>query len=117
MISEEPLTITSQYNEFEEGKEFMDLLIKGLEIPKEGSEVLVLWADGHVGIVEERPRRFECVAIPEHGRLIDADEFINQIVTYQNLDTCHADPNHLIYGADSVLDELNKYPTIIEASE
>ena len=59
-----------------------DILIKGLEMPKKGNIALLLYSDGSVeicgtgslskplyGVPVEK-----AVALPEHGRLIDADE-------------------------------------------
>lgn len=60
-----------------------DILIKGLEMPKEGGTVLILYHNGvveehNVTIVGEPKKKSDSVAIPvpEHGDLIDRDALV-----------------------------------------
>ena len=73
----------------------MSILIKGMEMPKDGAFVGVLiWSDGRVTkrgdsyLAEDgkhyyRPCVGECfsaIPVPDHGRLVDADAFHNRLV-------------------------------------
>lgn len=70
----------------------MSILIKGMEMPKDGAFVEVLiWSDGHItqtgdsyiaedGRMYYQPcdwKYFSAVTVPPHGRLIDADNLLS----------------------------------------
>ena len=70
----------------------MSILIKGMEMPKDGAFVEVLiWSDGHVTQTGDSYfaedgrayykscdwKHFSAVPVPKHGRLIDADDTEN----------------------------------------
>jgi len=57
----------------------MSILIKGMEMPKNGWKHILLTSDGKAYRFEDfsadnTATRFEAVEVPPHGRLIDADE-------------------------------------------
>lgn len=70
----------------------MSILIRGMEMPKEGFIEIIIRDDGTVQqtgqsyridgtdyytpYVGEMPTMFEAVEVPPHGRLIDADELL-----------------------------------------
>lgn len=81
----------------------MSILIKGMEMPKDGRITLQIGADGAVYkviscaiIAEKYEKNLEVVELPPHGRLIDADalkqkkkhsnEFAENIVSVAEID-------------------------------
>ena len=93
-----------------------DLLIKGMEMPK-GNNVLVVDSAGTITKVNRWPEKVEAtdpfsvkaVALPEHGRLIDADALKKHMTD--------------LLRHDYVFDEVGCFglvkdaPTVLEASE
>ena len=56
----------------------MSVLIKGMKMPKDGERLKVrIYADGQV-IVDKGTyyEEYEAVELPDHGRLVDADDVI-----------------------------------------
>ena len=59
----------------------MSVYIKGLEMPKDGTYSIVhIYSDGHVsmpfwGKGMQIVKGIEAIAVPDHGRLIDADAY------------------------------------------
>ena len=86
----------------------MDILIKGMEMPKEGYHKVYIFSDGRIeinGVVSEN----RIVALPSHGRLIDADALLDdkadnvgQFVSWAT-----------VVGAD----DIRNAPVIVEASK
>ena len=97
-----------------------DLLIKGMDMPpmpetfKQAERVpyidVRIFADGTaVTSTGERPyyTQYSAVPVPPHGRLIDADELLNDVRK-----------NSESYFADDFAHEwVDRQPTVIEASE
>lgn len=89
-----------------------DLLIKGMEIPKDCLHCSIdkVWCDRWGAFEEYNERRHEncpLVEVPTHGRLIDADELLNDVRK-----------NSESYFADDFAHEwVDRQPTVIEASE
>lgn len=57
-----------------------DILIKGMEMPKQGFVRMMMWHDGGVAI-EVNPKNYEqledkAVELPPHGRLVDGDKLL-----------------------------------------
>lgn len=102
----------------------MSVLIKGIEMPKEGRLTLQISADGAVYVVNRcnitaETYTTEATPVPPHGRLIDADE-MKESVRKQTAFL------RLIGGefaeiAETIekgfLQEIDNAPTIIEAEE
>ena len=92
----------------------MDILIKNMEMPKEGNVFLIISEDG---CVSERIGNMwhvttEAIELPEHGRLIDADALSDRIE--------HAVyPDALAYtiAVGIIQRELREAPVIVEATE
>ena len=68
----------------------MSILIKGMEMPKQGRVTLQIGADGAVYVVdkceitaEKYEKNFEVFEIPPHGKLIDADAVERNLVKMQ----------------------------------
>ena len=85
----------------------MSILIKGLEMPKDGCHHLVyIYADGTV----LSGREHKAVPVPSHGRLIDADS--------KTFPTPHRNPsNDYMKGWNACLRSVQQQPTIIPAEE
>lgn len=97
-----------------------DLLILGMEMPKEGFVEILVRDDGTVQqtgqsyridgtdyytpYVGEMPTIYKAVPVPPHGRLIDADALDSSETDYLG--------NHLVYLVD-----IDDAPTIIPAEE
>ena len=59
-----------------------DILIKGMELPKDGHYYLEVFTDGEIRRCDNVAEGFvntdsEAIALPEHGRLGDLDEMIS----------------------------------------
>ena len=108
-----------------------DILIRGMEMPKEGCKDCLLVKRGQVfdicpflkrevnGNVERGGKPLDCplVPVPPHGRLIDADALMNLIREHSYPLTAHfnsTDYGMFTIGIQQAVDET---PTIIEAEE
>lgn len=81
----------------------MGVYIKGMEMPFAGSiKTIVIYPDGTVRTIRQDPLPYTAVPVPPHGRLIDADEY------KQEMKDCR------MAFWDEVLDSM---PTIIPAEE
>ena len=101
-----------------------DILIKGMEMPKEGFVEILIRDDGTVQqtgqsyridgtdyytpYVGEMPAIYKAVPVPAHGRLIDADA-LKDYWARRDLD--------LFAQGWGYLKDLNRAPTIIPAEE
>lgn len=94
----------------------MSVLIKGMEIPKEGYVDVRLFSDGRATTqTGEYPfyREMEITNVIEpHGRLIDADALLSQYKG--NIWTAKTD---YAEGLRDVANDIKQAPTIIEAEE
>ena len=101
----------------------MDILIKNMEMPKDDNEQIIIKSDGSC-----RRERFsnncilkiessQAVALPEHGRLIDADK---EIESYEQTKTamkeCGQKRCFAFKEACHAIEVLKDAPTIAEAS-
>lgn len=96
-----------------------DVLIKGIEMPKEGRLVLAICPNGSLyryfgkdGVEKAQEALLHCevIELPEHGRLIDADELTYEtIVTVDDFESTH----HKVIP----LENIQNAPTILEASK
>ena len=93
-----------------------DLLIKGMELPKNGAIKIGIDADGTLTLIGKWTGELyipygkyigKVVEIPTHGRLIDADELLNSIGDYGLVGNERWHMERLVIDA----------PTVIEASE
>ena len=85
----------------------MSILIKGLEMPKDGCHHLVyIYADGTV----LSGREHKAVSVPPHGRLIDADALVKSDNMVRKM---------MMFGGEYVYtqSEIDCAPTIIPAEE
>ena len=102
-----------------------DILIKGMEMPKEGG-VIVIYKEGNSFYTTKagEGKRYPIIPIPSHGRLINADEL------YEKTAELEAQALHLVGSSDewrkwsTILAERTAFkydvadaPTVIEASE
>ena len=90
-----------------------DLLIKGVEMPKDKAVAVVIHPDGtaytaemFAGVCTEYLSDCTAVPVPAHGRLIDADA-LKENWTHRDLD--------LFSQGWGYLKDLNRAPTIIPA--
>ena len=93
----------------------MSILIKGMEMPKDGSwRSIRIYPDGTIG----RPIGFgdyalvegaKAVPVPPHGDLIDRDTLREEWLENGE--------NEYVYDTNAFLDSLDDAPTIIEAEE
>ena len=98
----------------------MSILIKGMEMPKEGSwRSIRIYPDGTIW----RPIGFgdyalvegaKAVPVPPHGRLIDADALFRKVKTECNP---YGKPTIEFESGKKVLEMIENAPTIIEAEE
>ena len=101
----------------------MDILIKGLALPKKGEVMkLYLCSDGDVGYDEDgKPYKTTAIELPPHGRLIDVNK------TYKRATDAFIDINdqielwkydgkliHDIYK--TFLETLESAPAVLEAN-
>lgn len=92
-----------------------DIIIYGMEMPRRREEVFLFAVDcdGKVyGWNSEELPRLKAIAIPDHGRLIDADA-----LHYNRIRIAHADGLIGGYNAVVMSAEIKDAPTIIPASE
>ncbi|MBQ1754101.1 MAG: hypothetical protein II002_04110 [Bacteroidales bacterium] len=99
----------------------MSILIKGIDIPKDGEHIIALIKnDGKVSYFEQdtetttckRMKEAEAIQIPTpHGRLIDADELKKRLYGYERWTGIDEVPYE--YAEKEVYDA----PTILEAEE
>lgn len=81
----------------------MSVLIKGMEMPKDGVYWCEIGVAGEIAVItihSEEHKSFHLVPVPEHGRLIDADILASK---------CD-DPYWCVW-----LSDIDDAPTIIEA--
>ena len=101
----------------------MDILIKGLELPKtENDNFMVIVTPTEVIDVVENgngfmmQKKYEAIELKSHGRLIDADALSqNTIMIERNIER-----NGLLYKQyDTVVfvDDIENAPTVVEATE
>ena len=104
----------------------MSVLIKGMEMPKEGFIEIIIRDDGTVQqtgqsyridgtdyytpYVGEMPTMFEAVEVPPHGRLIDANALFEEIYKAWGITADASDCSVL-------MQLINDAPTIIPADK
>ena len=94
-----------------------DLLIKGVDMPKDGDYLFSFASDEYGGNTVCRIERvgggliehYGIVMLPTHGRLIDADELLKR------KGDCYDHEGHLLYAVGT--GDIMLAPTVIEASE
>lgn len=100
----------------------MDILIKGMEMPKNYPYRITIHSDGHV---EEHSRysghgHYKAISVPEHGRCIDADQLqdvlrlVLSLVVSNELTEKEISLVHRTIGAIS--EAINSLDTVLEAS-
>jgi len=98
------------------------ILIKGLEMPKEGSITITIRHDGAINFIGDMGsnlgRLVDCkaVALPEHGRLGDLDALGNKMANKMGK---RKNTWHPFYyeGFKEALKMLDSAPTIVEVTE
>lgn len=93
-----------------------DILIKGMELPKEGNVYLIIGEDG---VVSEKIGSMyhvttEAIELPTHGRLIDADRLPVSTLFYHHANGVEIETLEvkLVY-----LKDLHNAPTVLEATK
>ena len=108
----------------------MDILIRNMEIPKDEGLFLVICPNGtveeQVGKVGEIPvynivKEAQAVAIPSHGRLVSAEDFIDSFEDIINecrrqLSEKGEDITVLNYFHDTIVELMGYMPTVLEAN-
>ena len=91
----------------------MDVLIKGIEMPTDDVLRLEIYPDGQVrrivGWAISEKRDAQAVALPEHGRLIDADRLKADNPQHMDADVPYV-------TEVTVAEIIDEAPTIVEAS-
>ena len=83
-----------------------DILIKGIQFPKFSPHVIEVYPDG-TAIAQGKGIYGKAVPVPPHGRLIDADELIDDVRRHSES-----------YFADDFAHEwVDKAPTVIPADK
>ena len=90
----------------------MDVLIKGMEMPKNYPYRLTLHSDGHV---EDHTGysghgHYQAIELPPHGRRGDLDKLLIRA----NCIDVFGNPDNTI---DRIIQEIEKAPTVLEATE
>jgi hypothetical protein len=99
--------------------------IPGMQMPKDGYRQVFITAEGKVFYYPSSPKngvlQFEAIAIPEHGRLIDADAFKRRMM--QGAIDAREDAltdeiwRRILDAAKSLCLDVDEQPTIIPASK
>lgn len=98
----------------------MTLLIKGMEMPKEGRLTLQISADGAVYVVNScditaETYMTDAVPVSPHGRLIDADAFLATIRPCSASDEFQACT--FLTVKRLLFEHIEAAPTVMEAEE
>ena len=95
----------------------MGLYIKGMEMPKDGNETIIrIQPDGTVLDQYGHYLAITAVLVPQHGRLIDADDFIKRITELMQ----KAEEDDFALGAawyETFIRHIELAPAIIPAEE
>ena len=100
----------------------MDILIPNIEVDlsKQDLTIMSIHPDGRVlytplkGKLKGKMRSTKAVALPEHGDLIDEDEF--RLVIYREIRN-HKEDEQLTTILKGILWEMDNAPVIVEATE
>ena len=97
----------------------MSVIIEGMKMPEDGvyfCEVGVINGVGTITFHTEERQVFQLAEIPPHGRSIDAD-FLTKILKKEAEDEVNkiTSPISWSYAYESLMNDLNIMPTIIEA--
>lgn len=85
-----------------------DILIKGMEMPKDGEKLyMIAFSDGKACASYKPFEWHEVVPVPSHGRLGDLDAL--------RKDWLENGKNEYVYDTNAFLDSLDNAPTIIPA--
>ena len=99
-----------------------DLLIKGMEMPKEGTITLEIRHDGAVDFIGNMGSNLgrlvdvKAIALQEHGRLIDADE-CGKVLLDKYTEGLDKWDDFYRAGYRYALKYFSQAPTILEASK
>lgn len=108
----------------------MSILIKGLKMPEDGCKDCLLVKRGRVfdicpflkrevnGNVERGGKPYGCplIELPDHGDLVDRDEFIGRLQSWALLiATGHGDDDEWVKCIGEVCDHLYDAPVVIPA--
>ena len=86
-----------------------DILISGIELPTAEEEARLILITRTGRAIDMLCEEYE--AIPDHGRLIDADALKSNIVKKLGI----SDRKYLLPAENAIWEEINKAPTIIPA--
>ena len=94
----------------------MSILIKGMEMPKDGCcHRICIYADG---TVSTGGRVYTAVPVPPHGKLIDESELKEWIEAWFVMHRgYHPYSKSNLIPSTEIIDIINRLPTIIEAEE
>ena len=98
----------------------MSVLIKGMEMPKDGYIDVRVFAKGHANIATGEPpfyKEMPAIEVPPHGRLIDADALYKHMVKVHNEWKEHHEQHKTVVPTVGDETMLLYAPTIIGAEE
>lgn len=91
----------------------MSVLIKGMEMPKVPTRVII-FADGRVEDEDDSAYKYSAVHVPPHGNLTDRDAYRDEFMdgVYE---LCSDDPDN--NRANAIIDLFDSAPIVIPAEE
>ena len=100
----------------------MSVLVKGMEMPKNGWKYIMLTSDGKAYRFEEftagnTVTRYEAVEVPPHGRLGDLDKLEQMFVDIDNAPYSGFDGEEPFYSAEDAALIIRLNPTVIPADK
>ena len=91
----------------------MSLIIKGMEMPKDGPLIFKINPDGAVSTTWKNGyKKYTAVPVPPHGRLIDADALLKEFD--YGKDVNWRDLNESLVHKTGIWAEIQCAPTIFE---
>lgn len=89
-----------------------DLLIRGMEMPKDGQKLyMIAFSDGKACASYKPFEWHEVVHVPEHGRLIDADELEKDVDKYIGGEESRSRFHHWVQVQRTVIPESEEART------
>ena len=96
----------------------MDILIKGIEMPKNGDVLKLYLSDGYVGYQDEEGlHKSNEVELPEHGRLGDLDALKNSVADMRMEKPLRNGAKQVIEIGELFGRIIDDAPTVLEANE
>lgn len=97
-----------------------DIVIKGIELPKEGKISISITSNGNAYLGIEpaySQKKFETVVLPAHGRLGDLDKFKEEVKDGTLQKQLNNGAIHVIEIGKMFAEMIDDVPTVLEANE